>query len=179
MAWIERDVGERKVIWIDGYVPTVKRLRQLEADIMKKTSFENGGGIFSRLLEQGRANYCMRTPKRAPPGPCDQFYFQFVREPPFTIFNRSFYKELVNEAEGGDGYRIILFSIDAEACPKGKECTSELITGLDFDIRRPEAYEDYASFERSCAEILERIGEIYLAPCLVTEKLMEKLEFTP
>jgi len=199
MAWIESDQDLIKVIWIDGYLPSVEDLENLrrsyrdsyKSDVLIKrpNSDYSPDELFKRLGSAIRKKYCNKEFNvlklfhscnlfltRYVPDESDSKNMSIV-QPDFKLGD-TFRTELL-KASRNPSYRQVLITFSPYICEMGDKCTRELIEKVNFRIRGAEDYEKFDDFRRECENFLEEYFSIpFLAPCMIARNRLNSAGFS-
>jgi len=93
--------------------------------------------------------------------------------PFYDIFNTELKKK-----EDKDSYRQIIAAFSPFQFKCGKKLTNDLLKELDFKIKDPNEYKDYAHFEYICKDFLESYFlKPYVNPDFVAEEILNLIGF--
>ena len=165
--------------WVDGYIPSDRKLIKVYKDIRGRFPDDkfSGGFLFYKLAEQGRELYCgfvrkkLNKLKTKPKiRHCDFFLFN-SKDTPIRYRDIPdefpFYRD-IKTGNKRQRYSQLVFVADHDlGCEK--ECIYEIVKKTGFIIRKEETYQDLFNFQKYCEWLLKRVMEPYIAPCIVAE----------
>lgn len=188
MVLIEYNYEDLKFVWIDGFVPdyeeVLKKVKDIDTGYFGRSEIEfTKEELNKELLAYLTQMYCndMIKEKYTEYRSCSTYLFAFENIPkPQYITNPA--QEDFRDGSSVNNYRHTIFVIDYVECSGAPRCLDNVvkkaIENYGFRIREPETYKYLKHFEKSCKEILNRMGAIYHFPRLISEELLESLGFS-
>jgi hypothetical protein len=174
--------------WIDGYLPSIEKMKQLaqkyhHLDIDQQgLPLEYGFGqvseiwkeedIFGAIASAMRAAFDYKNlPPDVRPAPCCMWLMQTNREPA-NEKTLPLYQEYLAEPRKADYYHLITIH---DECPIAEACLQQVVRNLGFRPKPETTYVDKESFVDAVSESLTHYVGMIATPWLEVEEQLDAL----
>ena len=184
------DVTELSIqgTWIDGYLPSVEKMRQLaqkyrhldtdKHGLPLEYGFSQASDVWLQEDYFGAIAAAIRTKfdyeNLSPdvrPTPCCMWLMQINKEPSDrTVL--PLYHEYSADPRKEDYYHLITIH---DECPVAEGCLQQVVRDLCFEPKPKTAYTDQIGFVGSVHEILTRHVRTLASPCLEVERQLDSI----
>jgi hypothetical protein len=186
ITWIELEGEPHRIILVDGYLPSLKKLEEKlknagflpePSEVNRKHIDDLVGSFLGRNMESYHRK--VEGNKKANFHNCDLFYSKVLPPQDLPNFFKNitpFYEEI--EKEKHENYRQLILVYDTGLCQMGRGCMRNLIKKLEFDIKQHENYKNYPKFKEGILGLLDyAVLDPYEAPCILARERFKKIGF--
>lgn len=189
MVWIQKEDLEGagwKGLMIDGYLGSKKQLEDIYKrvynarpsfpypsttdrwsidELFKATAEETRVRYLKKIKQGGRSDYDC---------PCDLFLLKLGEDRSILPPLNQFHEEVLHD-HNRSSYRVLL--LFQKGCEQMDECATNLVRALKFRVKPRRDYKDYERFVKVGEDLIQRMLESYVYPCIVTENNLRSLGF--